>query len=102
MKEQGKWFLGRRHDQDEPDDPAKAVKPRKRPNGEGGVTQEDGRWRGRYSLVVDGRLVRRSVYSKTREEAVRAAPGRDEGRDDGTPLSVGRDRLADWLDPPRR
>lgn len=43
----------------------------RRGNGEGTVRRRaDGRWEGRLALVVDGRMVRRSCYGRTRAEVL--------------------------------
>ena len=44
----------------------------KRGNGEGSIyRRKDGRWAARYTLIVDGRSIRRWIYCNTREEAAR-------------------------------
>lgn len=72
---------------------------RRRPAGQGAVIHRlDGRYEGRYSVVIDGRRVQRSVYGKLEKEAVAKLAAALGQRDIGEvqPKRAGL-TVADWL-----
>jgi integrase len=71
---------------------------RKRANGDGSLRRRsDGRWEARYVLFEDGRIIRRSIYARTREEASKTLRQALKARDDGAPLPTGRATVAEYL-----
>jgi integrase len=73
---------------------------RRRPAGQGSVFRRaDGRWEGRYSVVIDGRRVQRSVYGALEKEAVAKLAAALSQREAGqVPPKRGRLTVSDWLD----
>lgn len=63
------------------------------------IHRPDGRWEGRYSVVVDGRRVQRSVYAAREREAVAKLAEMVAKRDTGQlQLRGPRLTVAEWLD----
>lgn len=71
----------------------------KRANGEGSVGRRgDGRgWQARYCVVEDGVIRRRTVYSRTRDEALAKLRTAIRAREEGRPTPTGADTVADFL-----
>ena len=70
----------------------------KRGNGEGNVRRRpDGRWEGRVAFDHGGRLLRRSVYAETRDEAARQLRAVIKAHEDGLPIPDGRQTVAAYL-----
>ncbi len=70
----------------------------KRGNGEGSVRRRpDGRWEARIAFEREGRVVRRSVYANTRDDAARLLRAAIKAEEEGLPVPDGRQTVATYL-----
>lgn len=81
---------------------AKVKKANKRSNGDGSIRQrKDGTWEGRYSAGVNpgtGKVIRKSVYAKTRDECAAKLRAATTSIDNGSYFDPQKITVRDWFE----